>query len=47
MYFENADVAGLRLFYREAGKTSKPTGVLLHGFPSTSDQFPRPHSAFG
>src|SRR5215469_10124340 len=25
---------GLRLFYREAGGSSKPTIVLLHGFPS-------------
>src|SRR5215469_13317112 len=27
---------GLRLFYREAGGSSKPTIVLLHGFPRTS-----------
>ena len=39
MYFKTADVAGLRLFYREAGDTSKPTIVLLHGFPSSSYQF--------
>jgi len=39
MYFKTADVAGLRLFYREAGETSKPTIVLLHGFPSSSYQF--------
>src|SRR5258705_8016661 len=39
MYFKTADVAGLRLFYREAGDTSKPTIVLLHGFPSSSHQF--------
>ena len=36
MYFKTADVAGLRIFYREAGDTSKPTIVLLHGFPSSS-----------
>jgi len=35
MYFKTADVAGLRLFYREAGDRSKPTIVLLHGFPSS------------
>src|SRR6516225_5006281 len=39
MYFKAADVAGLRLFYREAGDPSKPTIVLLHGFPSSSHQF--------
>ena len=39
MYFKTADVAGLRLFYREAGDPSKPTIVLLHGFPSSSHEF--------
>jgi pimeloyl-ACP methyl ester carboxylesterase len=39
MYFKTADVAGLRIFYREAGDPSKPTIVLLHGFPSSSHQF--------
>ena len=35
MYFKTAAVAGLRLFYREAGDPSKPAIVLLHGFPSS------------
>jgi pimeloyl-ACP methyl ester carboxylesterase len=39
MYFKTADVAGLRIFYREAGDPLKPTIVLLHGFPSSSYQF--------
>jgi pimeloyl-ACP methyl ester carboxylesterase len=39
MDFKTADVAGLRLFYREAGDPSQPTIVLLHGFPSSSYQF--------
>jgi pimeloyl-ACP methyl ester carboxylesterase len=39
MYFKTAEVEGLRLFYREAGDTSKRTIVLLHGFPSSSSQF--------
>ena len=39
MYFKTADVAGLKVFYREAGDPSKPTIVLLHGFPSSSYQF--------
>jgi pimeloyl-ACP methyl ester carboxylesterase len=37
--FKTADVANLRVFYREAGNPSKPTIVLLHGFPSSSHQF--------
>jgi pimeloyl-ACP methyl ester carboxylesterase len=37
--FKTADVAGLKVFYREAGDPSKPTIVLLHGFPSSSYQF--------
>ena len=32
---KTADVAGLTLFYREAGGPSKPTIVLLHRFPSS------------
>ena len=39
MDFKTADVAELRLFYREAGDPSKPIIVLLHGFPSSSYQF--------
>src|SRR5262252_7734977 len=39
MHFKTADVAGLGLFYREAGDPSRPTIVLLHGFPSSSYQF--------
>jgi pimeloyl-ACP methyl ester carboxylesterase len=39
MYFKTAKVAGIRIFYREAGGPSKPTIVLLHGFPSSSYSF--------
>ena len=39
MNFKIADVAGLRIFYREAGDPSKPNIVLLHGFPSSSYSF--------
>jgi pimeloyl-ACP methyl ester carboxylesterase len=39
MHFKTDDVAGLRLFYREAGDPSQPAIVLLHGFPSSSYQF--------
>ncbi|KAI1618418.1 haloalkane dehalogenase [Exophiala viscosa] len=30
---------GIRVFYREAGSPSKPTILLLHGFPASSFQF--------
>jgi len=39
IYFKTADVAGLKVFYREAGDPSKTTIVLLHGFPTSSYQF--------
>lgn len=37
--FKSADVDGLKLFYREAGDASRPTVLLLHGFPSASHMF--------
>jgi pimeloyl-ACP methyl ester carboxylesterase len=37
--FKTADVAGVRMFYREAGDPSRPAILLLHGFPSSSYQF--------
>ena len=39
MNFKTADVAGLKIFYREAGDPSRPKIVLLHGFPSSSYSF--------
>lgn len=30
---------GIDIFYREAGSPSKPTILLLHGFPSSSHMF--------
>ena len=39
MNSKTVDVAGLRIFYREAGDPSKPHIVLLHGFPSSSYSF--------
>jgi pimeloyl-ACP methyl ester carboxylesterase len=39
MYFKTAEFAGLRMFYHEAGQPSKPTIVLLHGFPTSSYQY--------
>lgn len=37
--FNTVDVDGLKLFYREAGNPSRPTVLLLHGFPSASHMF--------
>lgn len=37
--FNTVDVDGLKLFYREAGDRSRPTVLLLHGFPSASHMF--------
>jgi pimeloyl-ACP methyl ester carboxylesterase len=39
MMFNTVDISGLRMFYREAGDSSKPTLLLLHGFPTSSYQF--------
>jgi pimeloyl-ACP methyl ester carboxylesterase len=33
------EVDGLKIAYREAGNTNKPTIVLLHGYPSSSHQY--------
>src|SRR5579871_3876340 len=32
-------VDGVNVFYREAGDATKPSVVLLHGFPSSSHMF--------
>ncbi len=32
-------INGFKMFYREAGDTSKPTLVLLHGYPSSSHTY--------
>ena len=37
--YKFADVDGVRVFYREAGESTHPTLLLLHGFPSSSHQF--------
>jgi len=39
MNFKTINIGNVRIFYREAGDPSKPTLVLLHGFPSSSHQF--------
>jgi pimeloyl-ACP methyl ester carboxylesterase len=37
--YHKADVDGLKIFYREAGRADAPTLLLLHGFPSASHMF--------
>jgi len=37
--YKHAEVRGLKIFYREAGKPNAPTIVLLHGFPTSSFMF--------
>ncbi|MEV6769617.1 alpha/beta hydrolase [Nocardia sp. NPDC051030] len=41
------DVDGVRVFYREAGPVEAPTLLLLHGFPSSSNQYRRLIDALG
>jgi len=38
-HFKTVDVNGTEIFYREAGDRSRPTVLLLHGFPSSSHMF--------
>ncbi|SDG37075.1 alpha/beta fold hydrolase [Paraburkholderia phenazinium] len=37
--YRYADVEGVKIFYREAGNSSAPKLLLLHGFPSSSHMF--------
>ncbi|MGI4765390.1 MAG: alpha/beta fold hydrolase [Janthinobacterium lividum] len=37
--YASADVDGYEIFYREAGDRSRPTLLLLHGFPSSGHMF--------
>jgi pimeloyl-ACP methyl ester carboxylesterase len=37
--YKTKQVDGLKIFYREAGSPSRPTVVLLHGFPTSSHMF--------
>jgi pimeloyl-ACP methyl ester carboxylesterase len=39
VHFNTVDVDGLKIFYREAGDKTRPTLLLLHGFPSASHMF--------
>ncbi len=37
--FHTVDVEGTKIFYREAGDPTRPTLILLHGFPTASHMF--------
>ncbi|WP_073080437.1 alpha/beta fold hydrolase [Chitinophaga jiangningensis] len=39
VYHRTINIDGISIFYREAGDPSKPTILLLHGFPSSSHNF--------
>src|SRR5271155_427363 len=39
IYYRSADVNGLKISYREAGRTDAPTLLLLHGFPTAGHMF--------
>jgi pimeloyl-ACP methyl ester carboxylesterase len=38
-HYRTQDVDGLRVFYREAGASTAPAVLLLHGFPTSSHMF--------
>ena len=38
-HYRTAEVDGLKIFYREAGRADSPTLLLLHGFPSAGHMF--------
>jgi pimeloyl-ACP methyl ester carboxylesterase len=38
-HFRTVNVAGLDIFYREAGDANAPTILLLHGFPTSSHMY--------
>ena len=40
-YYKYLQVGDLNIFYREAGDPSKPTIVMLHGFPTSSYMYRR------
>ncbi|XXX78640.1 alpha/beta hydrolase [Sorangium sp. So ce134] len=41
VHFRHVEADGVKVFYREAGDLSRPTLLLLHGFPSSSHMYRR------
>jgi pimeloyl-ACP methyl ester carboxylesterase len=39
IHYRTIEVAGVEIFYREAGNPKSPTILLLHGFPTSSHMF--------
>jgi pimeloyl-ACP methyl ester carboxylesterase len=39
VHYQNINVAGLNIFYREAGPKNAPVILLLHGYPTSSFMF--------
>jgi pimeloyl-ACP methyl ester carboxylesterase len=39
IYYRSVDANGLKISYREAGRTDAPTLLLLHGFPTAGHMF--------
>jgi len=39
VHYKNVEIDGLDIFYREAGPKDAPTLLLLHGFPTSSQQY--------
>jgi pimeloyl-ACP methyl ester carboxylesterase len=39
VHYRTVDVDGFEIFYREAGDRTRPTLLLLHGFPSSGHMF--------
>ena len=39
VFYRTVKIDGLDIFYREAGRKSAPTVLLLHGFPTSSHMF--------
>src|ERR1700761_3641719 len=37
--YKSVQISGINVFYREAGDKTRPTLLLLHGFPSSSHMF--------
>jgi len=39
VHYRTVEIDGIKLFYREAGRSNAPVVVLLHGFPTSSNMF--------